>query len=169
MTTLISKLPIAGDNAVEPLLKYRWEVLNLPEIDGYALYDWQIHTVDMPVPKFVPDVVFAGGMRTKYAGTMDIDQFSMTFHEGYRGNVIPFFIYWMNLIRDYEGNYSLPNGVNGYKKDFQVVMKDQKDIYAIIYLLQGAWPISLSNISLDSSADPISVQVEFSVDRVFIV
>lgn len=181
-----------GDNGstpadlVEPHRKYWWELVNASsasdrvfeeDIDGFNIFAWQVHTVDLPLPKFTPVDVFAGGKRTMFAGTQDIDQFSIVFNEGYSANVLTFFTYWQNMIRNREtGLYGLPykptNGEGqGYKQDLAFALHNghEQDLtYNWVVMLKGIWPISVANLGLDDTAEATQIQVEFSMDDLVI-
>lgn len=158
---------------MEPFLKYYWDIVNptLPEVgqgdQAFALPSYFVRSIDLPIPKFNPEPVFAGGQNKFYAGNMDIDQFSMVFSENYKKDVITYILTWMRHIKNDSGIFSLPQGKNGYKKDIVVALLGPKGEGTKTVMLEGIWPVSSDNLSLGMEGEVVHLTVQFAVDRVY--
>lgn len=145
----------------EPLMGFKWVCTSLP----YGLPVTYVESVQVSWVKLnIKDGLFAEGTYSYFPGFSDIDQFTMTFHEGIGTKTRRWLSYWLSRIKNFEtGTYFLPNN---YKEDIKVSLLDNQNNKVMDVTMVDCWPIVPDPIELNYT-DPssrVTLSVSFSVD-----
>lgn len=164
-------MPITLDRALsfpDPAFAWRWEIVDFTAPQG-AQYPANcldfVHNVGLPLPFLEQAPQFRAGSRTYYAGTQDVNAFTMQFYEDSKYTMHKWITKWHRLIRDQQtGAYRV---AREYKGSMTVALLGLDETPVMFAAVEGMWPTAPSPLDL-SYASPERTQLvcEFSVDDV---
>lgn len=144
----------------EPTRNNTWEV-TINDFQDCTLY---ASTVSLPTPTVSPIEINHFNEKLKIAGAVDVPNVSLEVMDTIDPDLAGQLYEWYKKIYDPEtGEVGY---ASEYKKQGSIVQYDSKGNRVREWTLSGMWPATCTMGSLDySSADPVKIQIDFSVDR----
>lgn len=148
----------------DPMLSNQWYVKVMPPSAAkYKIDHTYVETLDLPFNEIKSGAHFSGGGYTYFPEFHDISAFNVNVYADVEGRAIKWLVDWRKRVKDFDsGLYGLPGD---YKEHLVAALMTptQKTIFTVD--LQGIWPTSISNLSLENEgATKLVYAVNFSID-----
>lgn len=141
-----------------------WEV-TINDFTDLVLY---ASTVTLPTLTVSPIEIYHFNEKLKIAGLVDTPNITIEVMDTINPQIAETLYTW------YQSIYNPETGKIGYASEYKrqgsIIQYDTKGAKIRHYILQGMWPATCTMGSLDySSADPIKISIDFSVDKAIMV
>ena len=154
----------AIQSRADPLLAFMWDIIILGP--GVTIDPGYVEAVNIPLPKIESNAVVFQGRKYYYAKFEDFGVMSMRLYEDVHGTSIRHIRSWQKKIKADNGNYNTPKEYKGTILVWQTAPDGKATVG---YKMHGVFPTQVPDIAFQSTADPISHQIEFSVDMVEVI
>lgn len=145
----------------DPLLRFYWDI-HIKSPAGTIPPEY-IEEVNTPLPKYESDSATFQARKYYFAKFEDFGVTSIKFYEDHKCTVTKWLRAWQNKIKTDNGDYFVPSD---YKGTITVMAKNAKDETTTTFVMHGVFPTQVPAIPFGSSGELVSLDVEFSVDRV---
>lgn len=147
----------------DPVTSIDWIGLVVDSSNPQALDWYYINSIQTPGIQIETRSVFRSGKMQHYAGTLSIDNLSLTLYTDATGAAMKFASSWINTVYNNQtGNYRLPRE---YKKSIYVYLLDVERAIVCQFKFFGCWPTSWASYQLgNGQAENLPTVLELAVD-----
>jgi len=138
-----------------------------PTINGYFISPQAVQRIGLPHASVEVNPTYIAAWAKNYPKDVSVGQLTFTLFEDIIYSAIQYFMVWRSLVVDDSGNYGIPGGPNGYKKDIRVDLLDYTGTSALSLTYIGCYPMGPMEYMLDSeTSQVVTTAVNISVDSV---
>jgi hypothetical protein len=150
-----------AQSRTDPLLRFYWDIsIQSP---GGVIKPEYVEEVNVPLPKYESDSATFQARKYYFAKFEDFGVTTIKFYEDVNCTVTKWLRAWQQKIKSENGNYKVPTE---YKGTITAMAKDPTDATTTTFVMYGVFPTQVPAIPFGSTGDLISLDVEFSIDRV---